>query len=170
MVPVAEIVAALPMVYALARRYRHAALGYEDAVGAGSLALVEAASSYESGRGASFTTFASYRVRGAMSEAQRRWHGTRKLPSRETTLDAAEWQRFSCEGPSCERLDFYRTLRGLREPRRTTVFLRMAGHKTMDIAAGDGVSASAISQRTIAAAREFGIERRRAVRPSRLPQ
>jgi RNA polymerase sigma factor for flagellar operon FliA len=71
-----------------ARLPRH--LGTEDLVGAGSLALVQAAHSYDPGLGVPFARFANTRVRGAMIDQmrQRDWV-SRSVRSRSKAIAAA---------------------------------------------------------------------------------
>jgi len=143
-----QIVAALPLVHGLARRYRRGSLGYDDAVGAGSLALVIAASSYEPARSPSFTGYASRRVRGAMSDAQRSLRGTRTYPDQEVLVDPEEMAaRFSVEPEMCAGADLLAALRRLPPREREMVLLIAAGHPTGLVAERYGVSISRISQR-----------------------
>ena len=73
---------------AAARLPRH--LDADDLVGAGSLALVQAARSYDPAHGVPFARFASTRIRGAMIDhmRQRDW-ATRSVRSRARSLAAA---------------------------------------------------------------------------------
>jgi len=143
-----QIVAALPLVHGLARRYRRGSLGYDDAVGAGSLALVIAASSYEPARSPSWTGYASRRVRGAMSDAQRSLRGTRTYPDQEVLVDPEEMAaRFSGESEMCDGSDIYEGIRRLAPPDRTLVLLTVAGHRQVEIARMLAVTPSRVSQR-----------------------
>jgi RNA polymerase sigma factor for flagellar operon FliA len=64
----------LPLVQAIARKVKKtltAAIEHEDLVGYGSKGLVEAAERFDPALGVSFTTFAYYRIRGAMFDGLR---------------------------------------------------------------------------------------------------
>jgi RNA polymerase sigma factor FliA len=64
----------LPLVQAIARKVKKtlgASIDYEDLVGYGSKGLVEAADRFDGRHGVAFTTFAYYRVRGAMYDGLR---------------------------------------------------------------------------------------------------
>lgn len=63
----------IPMVYAFAKRLTpgESWLEYRDFVGEGFVGLTQAAHSYDPSKGASFSTFAAARVRGAMLDALR---------------------------------------------------------------------------------------------------
>jgi RNA polymerase sigma factor for flagellar operon FliA len=64
----------LSLVQAIARKLKKtisAAIDYEDLVGYGSKGLVEAAARFDPAHGVAFTTFAYYRIRGAMFDGLR---------------------------------------------------------------------------------------------------
>src|SRR5256885_17062497 len=61
------------------------AIDFEDLVGYGSKGLVEAAERFDPRQGAPFTTFAYYRIRGAMLDGLRTMAGT---PGRTTPATA----------------------------------------------------------------------------------
>src|SRR6516164_7092955 len=64
----------LPLVHAVARKVKrtlNAAVDLEDLVGYGSKGLVEAAERFDARQGVAFSTFAYYRIRGAMYDGLR---------------------------------------------------------------------------------------------------
>lgn len=64
----------LPLVQAIARKVKKtltAAIDYEDLVGYGSKGLVEAAERFDPTQGVTFSTFAYYRIRGAILDSLR---------------------------------------------------------------------------------------------------
>src|SRR5262245_52320469 len=64
----------LPLVQSIARKVKRtlsAAIDIEDLVGYGSKGLVEAAERYDPRQGVAFSTFAYYRIRGAMFDGLR---------------------------------------------------------------------------------------------------
>jgi RNA polymerase sigma factor (sigma-70 family) len=63
----------LPLVYALARKLsqRNPRFAFDDLVAAGTIGLCEAARRFRRGRGATFASFAWWRIKGAMIESMR---------------------------------------------------------------------------------------------------
>lgn len=143
-----EIVAALPMVAVYARRYRRTPLGYDDAAGTGSLALVEAASAFDPARGVPFAAYAAKRVRGAMIDAHCCLRGTRAHPNSVVFIeDERDETRLSVEPPLCDGTDMHRAIERLDDPERKVVLMLAAGYSSREIADQCGVSESRISQR-----------------------
>jgi RNA polymerase sigma factor for flagellar operon FliA len=65
----------LSLVIQIARNFQKrlpSNVDFDDLVGAGNLGLVEAARRFESAKGASFSTFARHRIRGAIADSLRR--------------------------------------------------------------------------------------------------
>ena len=142
-----QILEGMDMVHRLASRYRLTSLGYEDAVGAGSLALVEAAQRFDARFGVPFLGYASMRVRGAMADAFRA--GGR---------GARAEQEVPCDpGDLCEvvdrrahgheaRLDVLAAVAGLRRRLRAVLVRHACGVPHRQIADELGVSESRVSQ------------------------
>ena len=142
-----QIVDGLSMVRRLARRYRNTPLGYDDAVGVGSVALVEAARRFDPDNGAPFLGYAFLRVRGAMSDACRsgRTGGRR---DREVPCDpeslclVGDLRSLRPEGP----IDLMTAVKRLRRRLRTVLVRHAAGVPHRQIADDLGVSESRVSQ------------------------
>ena len=143
-----DIAGSMPMVKALARKYRETPLGYDDAVGVGNLALVTASLVFDASKGVPFGAYASFRVRGAMTDALRCWRGTQKLPDQEVPMSHEEMAcRFVVEQPMCDGADVHAAIRCMDSTDREVVMLVLAGHRACDIAPMMGVSESRIAQR-----------------------
>ncbi len=142
-----SILAAIPMVRALARPYRHTRLGYDDAVGAGNLALVTSARHHDPSRG-DFTSYAACRVTGAMKDALRAMRGNRTHPDCEVLVSDDELvEHGAVYDPEELDSDIYHAVRRLLPADRDVVLMRLAGYGTCEIAHMLGVSQGRISQR-----------------------
>jgi RNA polymerase sigma factor (sigma-70 family) len=143
-----QILEGMEMVRRMAARYRHTPLGYDDAVGAGSLALVEAARRFDPALGVPFAGFAFLRVRGALADACRAG-GRRGRTDHEVVV---------CDPDSlCEigdrrvarpeaRLDVLAAIFRLRRRLRVVLLRHACGEPSCEIAADLGVSESRVSQ------------------------
>lgn len=78
---------------------------YDDLAQAAELGLVEAAQRFDATRGAAFSTFAYYRIRGAMFEWIRRSSGIPRAVQREATLRAGQDDLLEATGPRAEAAD-----------------------------------------------------------------
>ena len=88
------------------------------------LALCEAASRYDSSRGATFRTYADLRLRGAMLDAIRRWDTLSREHRREVTSagTAAEWATISLDHEDSEGISLANFLADhARSPEQTAV-------------------------------------------------
>jgi RNA polymerase sigma factor (sigma-70 family) len=145
-----QIIRALPMVRRLAARYHRTPLGRRDAAGVGALALVEAASRFDPGRGVPFIAFAARRVRGAMYDAyraERGSHGGR--PEWQVPLDPDEMaERFvdPANAHHYGRLDLVVAIARLRHRLRLVLHLHMCGITHKEIAGRLCVSEARVSQ------------------------
>jgi RNA polymerase sigma factor for flagellar operon FliA len=85
----------LPLVIFHARRIALSSnrLDLEDAIGEGYVGLVQAADSFDSGKGAAFSTYASIRIRGAILDAMRR----ASPGPRRATRDSARYEILRAE-------------------------------------------------------------------------
>jgi RNA polymerase sigma factor (sigma-70 family) len=154
-----QILEGMDMVRRMAGRYRHTPLGYDDAVGAGSVALVEAARRFDPDLGVPFAGFAFLRVRGALSDACR--SGGR---------GARREQEVACDPDTlCEigdrrllrpeaRLDVLAAVSTLRRRLRTVLLRHACGEPSREIAADLGVSESRVSQLLATARRRVRVE------------
>ena len=75
------ILANLRLVVATARRYRHSGLSLEDLVQEGNLGLMKAAERFDVGRGFRFSTYATWWIRQAMTNAVATTGRTIRLPT-----------------------------------------------------------------------------------------
>ena len=145
-----QIIRALPMVRRLAARYRRTPLGRRDAAGVGALALVEAASRFDPGRGVPFIAFAARRVRGAMYDAyraERGSHGGR--PEWQVPLDPDEMaERFVDPAIAHHygHLDLVVAMARLRHRLRLVLHMHMCGITHKEIAGRLCVSEARVSQ------------------------
>jgi RNA polymerase sigma factor (sigma-70 family) len=142
-----QILEGMDMVRRLAARYRRTALGYDDALGAGSVALVEAARRFDPSLGVPFAGYAFPRVRGALADASR-------AGSRGTLLD----HEVPCEPAELcyvgdrnalrpeARLDLLAAVSRLRRRLRAVLLRHACGVPSRQIAADLGVSESRVSQ------------------------
>jgi RNA polymerase primary sigma factor len=98
----------LGLVRAIAARYRDLGLPLEDLVQEGSLGLLEAIAGYEAGRGASFETYARFRIRRAIRNALTDHGRLIRVPKyvveRQRALDRAE-ARLLASGKRATPLD-----------------------------------------------------------------
>ena len=136
------------MVRRLAARYRRTPLGYDDALGAGSVASGEAARRFDPGLGVPFGGYAFLRVRGAMKDACRPG-GRGARPDQEVLCEPRSCAR-SATGASCaprRTSTCSPPSRGKLRHRLRTVLLRHAcGVPSCEIAADLGVSESRVAQ------------------------
>jgi RNA polymerase sigma factor (sigma-70 family) len=145
-----QIIRALPMVRRLAARYHRTPLGRRDAAGVGALALVEAASRFDPGRGVPFIAFAARRVRGAMYDAyraERGSHGGR--PDWQVPLDPDEMaERFVDHAIAHHygHLDLIVAIARLRHRLRLVLHLHMCGITHKEIAGRLCVTEARVSQ------------------------
>jgi len=141
-----QIVDGLSMVRRLASRYRNTPLGYDDAVGVGSVALVEAARRFDPDQGAPFLGYAFRRVRGAMSDACRGHRGGRS--GSEVACDPDEFCMISDHRTlrQEDRLDILAAIARLRRRLRAVLVRHACGVPHRQIAADLGVSESRVSQ------------------------
>jgi RNA polymerase sigma factor for flagellar operon FliA len=102
-------------------------VGVDDLMSFGQLGLLDAANKYDPTKGASFATYAYYRIRGAMLDQVRKDHGQdpifrARMGARAAVDDLLE-QR-AAEGPaSADALDAARALAGLLEDTATALLL-----------------------------------------------
>jgi RNA polymerase sigma factor FliA len=143
-----QILEGMDMVRRMAGRYRHTPLGYDDAVGAGSLALVEAARRFEPDLGVPFAGFAFLRVRGALADACRSG-GRRGRADHEVVVcdpdTLCEVGDRRLQRPEA-RLDVLAAVAGLRRRLRLVLLRHACGEPSCEIAADLGVSESRVSQ------------------------
>src|ERR1039458_9221380 len=90
----------LPQVYYVAARIRERLpkqVEMEDLVQAGVIGLLEACGNYDSGKDAQFSTFAKFRIRGAILDSLRKldW-GSRTLRSEEHTSELQSLRHLVC--------------------------------------------------------------------------
>jgi RNA polymerase sigma factor FliA len=142
-----QILEGMDMVRRMAGRYRNTPLGYDDAVGAGSLALVEAARRFDPGLGVPFAGFAFLRVRGALADACRSG-GRRGRADQEvvcdpdTLCDVGDRRVLRPEA----RMDVLAAVARLRHRLRAVLLRHACGEPSCEIAADLGVSESRVSQ------------------------
>ena len=145
---VVDFIEVLPLVIAYARKYHNTRLGFDDAVGTGNLALVEAAQKFNPALGVPFGGYAERRVKGAMTDAYRKIHGTRTYPDQEVLISEEEWYlRFSSIDTPFYYADTINALSALCEEDQTVALFLMAGYRKHEVADIMGVSPSRISQR-----------------------
>jgi RNA polymerase sigma factor FliA len=97
----------LPLVQAIARKVKKtlsASNDFEDLVGYGSKGLVEAADRFDPTLGASFSTFAYYRIRGAMFDGLRTmgWYSRADYARYRAEERANEYLRSHADRPAAE--------------------------------------------------------------------
>lgn len=154
-----QILEGMDMVRRLATRYRRTGLGYDDALGAGSVALVEAAQRFDPELGVPLGGFAFLRVRGAMADACR--SGSRGArPDREVLCEpddlCAVGDRRALRPEA--RLDVLTAVSRLRHRLRTVLLRHACGVPSCEIAADMGVSESRVSQLLALARRRVRVE------------
>jgi RNA polymerase sigma factor FliA len=98
----------LPLVQAIARKVKKtlsASIDFEDLVGYGSKGLVEAAERFNPAHGVSFSTFAYYRIRGAMFDGLRTmgWYSRADYARYRAEERANELMRAHAERDGAER-------------------------------------------------------------------
>ena len=135
----------LPMVRELARRHARTGLGYEDAYGAGCVAVCEAAERYDPAYGWSFWAFAQARVRGAIADAARNLHGSKRYLNAVDPVGDGVWDFPAPEDTNA--LGICALLGDCAETDRWVAVMVAAGYRRTDIAASMGVSESRVSQR-----------------------
>jgi RNA polymerase sigma factor (sigma-70 family) len=155
-----QILEGMDMVRRMAARYRHTPLGYDDAVGAGSVALVEAARRFDPDIGVPFPGFAFPRVRGALADACRAGGKGARRDEREVVCDPDTL----CEvgdrrvlRPEA-RLDVLAAVSRLRRRLRMVLLRHASGEPSCEIAADLGVSESRVSQLLATARRRVRAE------------
>ena len=144
-----QILEALPMVRRMASRYARTPLGLQDALGAGALALVEAAGRYDADCDVPFGGFARCRVKGAMLDAYYASRGTRCTPEAEVSCDPDEMGETYSDPATVRpdvRLDLLAGIAGLRARLRRVLVEHARGIPHCEIAAGLGVTESRVSQ------------------------
>ncbi|HET6496640.1 MAG TPA: sigma-70 family RNA polymerase sigma factor [Thermoleophilia bacterium] len=137
-----EVIGLMGWVRSAARKYRRTALGYEDAVAVGNLALVEAARSYDRRSGAPFEAWAVSKVRWALSEACRNTRGKKGHIGADVPVEDALLVGVSHDNHH----SFHDALMHLRPRVRETALLAASGWSHREIAARYGVSEGRISQ------------------------
>jgi RNA polymerase sigma-B factor len=134
----------LPLVRALARRQAGAGEQFDDAVQAGSLALVKASVRFDPSRGVAFATFVSAAVEGAIRRQLRERSPGVRLP------DTADVERPGEHDPLAEsdqRVLLADGLRALDERERRIVVLRFHADLTeREIAREVGISQAHVSR------------------------
>jgi RNA polymerase sigma factor (sigma-70 family) len=142
-----QILESMTMVRRVAARYRNTPLGYEDALGLGSLALMEAARRYDPELGVPFAGYAFLRVRGAMADACRA--GSRGVrPDQEVPCDPDDLCYMGDRRvlrPEA-RLDVLTAVFKLRRRLRSVLLRHACGVPNRQIAAELGVTESRVSQ------------------------
>ncbi len=143
------VIEQLPSVRRMASRFRNSRLGYDDAFGAGSLALVESARRWDESSGVTFGAFASTRVRGAMLDALRGRQGRHIEFAYDTPVPDEEMaERF--DDPrytaSVGDMDIRTAISHLNNRLRMIVLLVAGGHTNREISASLNVSESRVSQ------------------------
>ena len=151
MLPAADIIATLPMVRRMARRYARTPLGYEDVLSAGCVALVEAARRYDAERGVPFAAYACRRVSWAMLDACTRYGSVRDA---ETPVPDRELDCRCITDDSCAR-ELLEEVAALPPADRHVVLLHAAGYSGREIAEALGVHESRVSQRLARARRKL---------------
>jgi RNA polymerase sigma-B factor len=141
----------LPLVRALARRYRGRGEDLEELVQVGSLALVKASGRFDPDRGVAFASFAAPAVEGEIRRHLRDRTG-REIRSVPGGTDAPERAAESVGDPestgeSDSRVLLEGGLRGLEERERRVVFLRFHADMTeRQIARTIGISQAQVSR------------------------
>jgi RNA polymerase sigma factor (sigma-70 family) len=154
-----QILEGMDMVRRLAARYRRTPLGYDDALGAGSVALVEAARRFDPGLGVPFGGYAFLRVRGAMKDACRPG-GRGVRPDQEVLCEPEALCSVgdrSVLRPEAH-LDVLTAVSRLRRRLRTVLLRHACGVPSCEIAADLGVSESRVSQLLAMARRRVRVE------------
>jgi DNA-directed RNA polymerase specialized sigma24 family protein len=144
-----EIDEAMAMVRRRARRYAGTQLGYEDAVGEGYLALVEAQRTFDPSRGVPRMAYLSRVVGWRMVDAHRRLvcRGLHRLPW--VMVPTPDWviiERLGGREPSLRLLDIRERMRTLNDHQMGVVAMRAAGYDDAQIAEVYGISKSGIAQ------------------------
>ena len=142
-----QILEGMDMVRRMAARYRKTPLGYDDAVGAGAVALVEAGRRFDPGLGVPFAGYAFLRVRGAMADACRSdRRGVR--PEAEVLCDPGDLCEVADRRVHAHevRLDVLVAVAGLRRRLRSVLLKHACGMPNRQIADELGVSESRVSQ------------------------
>ena len=157
-----QILETLPMVRRLASRYRGAALGAEDALGVGAVALVEAGRRFDPSHGVPFAGFAFRRVKGAMRDAACGERGSRGgRPDAETPCDPDVLGEVVCDLRAARldgHLDLLAALATLRCRLRMIVVQHACGVPHRHIARDLGVTESRVSQLLGAARHRLRVE------------
>lgn len=168
------------LVYSIAREQQRVLQerDFGELVGDGMVGLVQAAQRFDPDNGASFSTFACRRVRGAMVDGYRTRNRTGYVHSSGpapvlTSLDARASDASRCDSPTFQAempsapsaedqaLDRFALARMLEriadlpERQRETVHAVMDGGRFKAIAERDGVTVAAVSQRFMTAKRRL---------------
>jgi len=142
---VAEIVACLGLASAAARRYRNTPLGYDDAFGVASLALVSTAQRYDARRGISLGAYAWPRICWACHDALGRWHPGDEMPLAD--IDDERDPKLRHEEHYFVAEDIAASLASASDADRTVAVLVAAGYSGREIASSLDVHESRVSQR-----------------------
>lgn len=140
----------LPLVAKLARKVRSRvpSADLDDLIGVGTVGLCEAARRFRRGRGASFATFAWYRIEGAMLDHVRGetcWMGGARHGDgpRRRDLDVYALPLPVAPPPVTERLDVARLLALLPDrQRRLIVGVHLAGRQLTEVSGDLGIKKS----------------------------